>query len=121
MADKYLDQLNHQDWNTIIIKKDNKTNITNNNKKISNESLKNISIEKKAESGDLSIKKISLELRQTIQKARCAKSLTQKQLSNNINLNVQIISDIESGKALYNARDINKIVRYLKIKIPKLI
>ena len=117
MADKYLDQLNHQDWNTIIIKKDNKTPTTN-NKKISNESLKNISIEKKAESGDLSAKKISLELRQTIQKARCAKSLTQKQLSNNINLNVQIISDIESGKAQYNAKDINKIVRYLKIKIP---
>ena len=119
MTDKYLDQLNHQDWNTIVIKKDNKTNTTNNNnKKISNESLKNISIEKKAELGDLSIKKISLELRQTIQKARCAKSLTQKQLSNNINLNVQIISDIESGKALYNAKDINKIVRYLKIKMP---
>ena len=117
MADKYLDQLVHQDWNTIVIKKDNKTNITNNNKKISNDSLKNISIEKKAESGDLSIKKISLELRQAIQKARCAKLLTQKQLSNNINLNVQIISDIESGKALYNARDINKIIRYLKIKL----
>ena len=116
MADKYLDQLDHQDWNTIVIKKDTKTT-NNNNKKISNESLKNISIEKKAESGDLSIKKISLELRQAIQKARCAKLLTQKQLSNNINLNVQIISDIESGKALYNARDINKIIRYLKIKL----
>ena len=39
MADKYLDQLDHQDWNTIVIKKDNKTNITNNKKRTKKKQL----------------------------------------------------------------------------------
>jgi len=48
-------------------------------------------------------------------KARTAKSLTQKQLASSINLSLQIISDIESGKALYNPQHISKIKRYLKL------
>ena len=105
---------NHQDFKTIIIKKP-KDNIKNVTKKVNNDSLKIISVEKKAEDGDLKQNKISMELRQGIMKARCYKSLTQKQLALSINLTVQIISDIESGKAIYNSQHINKIKRFLKI------
>ena len=113
--DKHFNTLdNHQDWKTVIVKKP-KENISS-KKKPSNTVLKNISIEKKAESDELHHKQLTLELRQSIMKGRSAKSLTQKQLANAINLPIQIISDIESGKAIYNAKHINKIKRHLKLK-----
>jgi len=113
--EEHFNTLDHQDWKTIIVRKP-KENIKNSKKKINNDSQKIISVEKKAEDGDLKQKKITLELRQDIMKARTAKSLTQKQLASSINLPLQIISDIESGKAIYNAQHINKIKRHLKLK-----
>tara|TARA_B100001057_G_C22010310_1_gene629521 strand:+ start:108 stop:464 length:357 start_codon:yes stop_codon:yes gene_type:complete len=104
----------HQDWKTIVVKKP-KENVANSKKKLSNTVLKNISIEKKADSDDLHHIQLTLELRQSIMKGRAAKSLTQKQLANAINLPIQIISDIESGKSIYNAGHINKIKKYLKL------
>ena len=112
--EEHFNTLDHQDWKTIIIKKP-KENVKNSTKKINNDVQKKISVEKKAEEGDLKQKKITLELRQDIMKARTAKSLTQKQLASSINLPLQIISDIESGKALYNPQHISKIKRYLKL------
>lgn len=113
--EEHFNTLDHQDWKTIIIKKP-KENVKNSTKKINNDAQKKISVEKKAEEGDLKQKKITLELRQDIMKARTAKSLTQKQLASSINLPLQIISDIESGKALYNPQHISKIKRYLKLQ-----
>ena len=113
--EEHFNTLDHQDWKTIIVKKP-KENLKNSKKKISNNSQKIISVEKKAEEGDLKQKKITLELRQEIMKARTAKSLTQKQLASSINLPQQVISDIESGKALYNPQHISKIKRLLKLK-----
>jgi putative transcription factor len=111
--DKHFNALDdHQDWKTIVVNKPKE----NSKKKPSNTVLKNISLEKKADSDDLHHKQLTLELRQSIMKGRSAKSLTQKQLANTINLPLQIISDIESGKAIYNAGHINKIKRHLKIK-----
>ena len=112
---KYYDNLDHQDWKTIVVKKPQE-NIKNSKKKPSNDTLKKISIEKKAENDELYHKKLTVELRQSIMKARVAKSLTQKQLANSVNLSQQIISDIESGKAIYNYQHINKIKRFLKLK-----
>ena len=112
--EEHFNTLDHQDWKTIIIKKP-KENVKNSKKKINNDSQKIISVEKKAEDGDLKQKKINLEFRQDIMKARTTKSLTQKQLASSINLPLQIISDIESGKALYNPQHISKIKRYLKL------
>jgi len=114
MEDHFNTLDNHQDFKTIIIKKP-KDNIKNASKKVNNDSLKIISVEKKAEDGDLKQKKISVELRQEIQKTRCAKSLTQKQLASSVNLPLQTISDIESGKAIYNSQHITKIKRFFKI------
>lgn len=113
--EEHLNTLDHQDWKTIIIKKP-KENVKNSKKKINNDSQKKISVEKKAEEGDLKQKKITLEIRQDIMKARTAKSLTQKQLASSVNLPQQVISDIESGKSLYNPQHISKIKRFLKLK-----
>ena len=110
--EEHFNTLDHQDWKTIVVKKP-KDNVKNSKKKVNNDSQKIISVEKKAGEGDLSQKKITIELRQSIMKARTAKSLTQKQLSSSINLPVQVIADIESGKALYNPQHINKIKRFL--------
>ena len=73
--EQHFNTLDHQDWKTIIIKKP-KENVKNSKKKVNNDSQKKISVEKKAEEGDLKQKKITLELRQDIMKARTAKSLT---------------------------------------------
>ena len=48
-------------------------------------------------------------------KQRNLKKWTQKELANKINLSIQIINEIESGKAIYNHVHINKIKRILKI------
>ena len=114
--EEHFNTLDHQDWKPIIVRKNAKNNVANTKKKVDNATLKKISIEKKADSDELHHKKLTLELRQSIQKARCAKALTQKQLSNSINLPVQVIADIESGKAIYNAQHISKIKRFLKLK-----
>ena len=113
--EEHFNTLDHQDWKTIVVRKP-KENVKNSKKKINNDNQKKISVEKKAEEGDLKQKKITLELRQSIMKARTVKSLTQKQLASSVNLPQQVISDIESGKALYNPQHISKIKRLLKIK-----
>ena len=112
---KYLDQLDHQDWKPVIIRKNAKQNVESVKKKLNNETLKKISIENKAENDELKHKQITIKLRYSIQKARCNQSLTQKQLAQKVNLSLQIISNIESGKAIYNHQHINKLKRFLKI------
>ena len=87
---------------------------TNNKKKPVD--LKAKKIEKKVEEDDLKHKKITPELKQQIIKSRCDNSLTQKQLAQKCNLPLQIINDIETGKAIYNHVHINKIKRILKIQ-----
>jgi len=110
--------LDHQDWKPIIMnagKRENKnvSKVTVN--KIDPNSAKLKSIEKKADNDELKHKKIDNELRMKIIQGRNAKNFTQKQLANSINLPLQVVSDIESGKAIYNHQHINKIKRYLKI------
>ena len=115
--DEHFNNLDHQDWKTIVVHKPKTSEkVKNASKKPSNATLKNLSIERKAEADDLHHKQLTLKLRQDIIKARTTKSLTQKQLANAINLPQQVISDIESGKAIYNANHINKIKRFLKLK-----
>jgi ribosome-binding protein aMBF1 (putative translation factor) len=110
----------HQDWKTIIMKssvkkekqpivkvtKNKRTNINNNN----------IKIEKKVENDDLKHAKVPDDLRIKIIQTRNSKKITQKQLANNVNLSLNIISEIETGKAIYNHQHINKIKRYLQFK-----
>ena len=110
--------LDHQDWKQVVIgQKKSKTKSPKTTKKKKDpENRKLLKIEKKAENDELKHDKITKELRTKIQQGRASKGLTQKQLANNVNLPQQIISDIESGKAIYNAQHINKIKRHLKLK-----
>lgn len=117
-TEKYFNHLDHQDWTTIKVNKKKNTKevkeSTNNKKKPVD--LKAKKIEKKVEEDDLKHKKITPELKQQIIKSRCANSLTQKQLAQKCNLPLQIINDIETGRAIYNHVHINKIKRILKIQ-----
>ena len=109
--------LDHQDWKQVVIgQKKSKTKSPKTKREKNPENRKLLKIEKKAENDELKHDKITKELRTKIQQGRASKGLTQKQLANNVNLPQQIISDIESGKAIYNAQHINKIKRHLKLK-----
>ena len=106
--------LDHQDWSTIIVnKKKNKNNKVSSG--LSDEAQKQNKIEKKVDEGDLKHTKIDNDLRVKIIQTRNSKGLNQKQLANKVNFPVSVISDIESGKAIYNDKQINKIKRFLKI------
>ena len=114
--DKYFEHLDHQDWKTIKVNKDPKENIEKKKKKV-NSNIQNIKkIEKKAEEDNLKHIKITNELKNNIIKGRIAIGLTQKELSKKCNFPLQIINEIETGKAIYNYNHINKIKRVLKMK-----
>lgn len=57
--------------------------------------------------------KVSFKLSQRLQKARAAKKLTQAQLAQRCNLNVRVVRDYESGVAIPNHAELNKIRRVL--------
>lgn len=116
MASNHEQILDHQDWKDIVVRKKLDKTIASNTKKVDNATQKLLSVEKKADNDELKHDKITLELRQNIQKGRSSKGLTQKQLANSINMPLQKIQEIESGKAIYNGKDINRIKRFLKIK-----
>ena len=107
--------LDHQDWSTITVNNKPKPNNNKVSTRISNEAQKLNKIEKKVDEGDLKHKKIDNDLRVKIIQSRNSKGLNQKQLANKVNFPVSVISDIESGKAIYNDKQINKIKRFLKI------
>jgi ribosome-binding protein aMBF1 (putative translation factor) len=114
MASNHEQILDHQDWKDIVVQKKPVKNASN-TKKVDNNTQKLLSVEKKADNDILKHDKITLELRKNIQKGRSIKGLTQKQLANSINMPLQKIQEIESGKAIYNGKDINRIKRFLKI------
>ena len=112
--EKYYEHLDHQDWNTIIVKKKSQDK-GNEIKKKSSGDIISKKIEKKVQEDDLKHKKIPNDLKQIIIQGRCSNKMSQKQLAQKCNFPLQVISDIESGKAIYNHVQINKIKRILKI------
>jgi len=115
--------MEHQDWEQYIVrcKVDKKNNDKKNDKKVKNnngvnEFLKDNKLEKKVEEGVLKHDKVDKELCKKIQQARLSMGLTQKDLANKLSLQASVINEIECGKAKYNAQQIVKIKRILKIK-----
>ena len=105
--------MEHQDWEQYICKP-KKNNNTNKNKE------KRIIKEQKIEKNwwnELKHKKITKEFSQLLQKARLSRNLTQKQLANNLNIQVSIINDYECCRGNYNGQIIGKLKRYLSIKM----
>jgi len=115
--DKHFEVLDHQDWKPIVVKtkqsiKGEKKTSSN---KLSESHQRDNKILKQVDNDELTHKKISLELRTTIQQSRTALKWKQKELAQKTNLPVSVINDIETGKAIYNPQHINKIKRVLKI------
>ena len=116
-----MEYLDHQDWNKIIVNKQNKNNKSSNNledpkKKLSESQQKDIKLLKQVDNDELKHKKVPTEIRKQIQQKRCSLKWTQKDLGQRTNLQVSIINEIETGKAIYNPQHINKIKRALGIQ-----
>ena len=108
--------MEHQDWNTIILKKPIQVQ-----SKKSNELSQKTKMIKKLESDEIVIPpKSNMELKLAIQKARIANKLSQKQLAASMNTTTQIINQYESGKAVPNNNFISKLEKKLKIKLPRI-
>jgi putative transcription factor len=63
------------------------------------------------------IKKVTTDLKMNIQKARCDKEMTQKQLAQKCNLSLSRISEYESGRAVPNNQEMQKIGRALGLTL----
>ena len=115
------DSHNHQDWETVVFKKPIekldlkvaqrrgltksvlKTNVNDNSRKLDEETeiFKN--------------KRIDTKTKELILKARIAKKITQKQLANQANLPLKVIADIESGRAIYDHKVIQRLKKSLGV------
>ena len=114
--DKHFAALDHQDWKTVVVKtKQSKAEKQTTTKKFSEAQQKDIKLLKQVEEDNLKHKKVPPEIRKLIQLRRCELKWTQKDLAQRTNLQVTIINEIETGKAIYNPQHINKIKRVLKL------
>jgi len=111
-----LDKLDHQDWKPVVVKtKQSKEEKKTTTKKLSEAQQKDIKLLKQVEEDNLKHKKVPPEIRKLIQQKRGALKWTQKELAQRCNFQLNIINDIETGKANYNPQHINKIKRVLKL------
>ena len=111
---------NHQDWKPVIFMK-NKTKKNNNKTKSVTAKKKKYNKPKKEivndNSENLKLKKINLNLRIIIQKARTDLNLTQKDFAQRLNLPISIVKNYESGKAIPSSHILNKMSKVLKVKL----
>ena len=107
----------HQDWKTIVVKKNNTdTKDKPKKKKMDDTTQKLIKVETKADNDILKHDKYTKEFRLAMVKKRTSTlNMTQKQLATRLNMPEKTIKEIESGRAIYNAKDYNRIKRTLKI------
>ncbi len=108
---------NHQDWETVVLRKPVKLSGTKQPTNISTKSNK----QKELESDELVVpKKIDTNLKKSIQQARAANKMSQKQLATALNIPVQTIVQYENGKAIPSNQFISKLERILKTKLPRI-
>lgn len=116
--------LDHQDWNTVILKKKEiivKETISKNDKQqnpISSTTNKPLwKIEKQVDSdAEKPINYVSRDDAQKIINGRISMKMTQKDLSTRLNMPLKDIQDIESCKAIENKLILSKIKKFLQIK-----
>tara|TARA_B100001094_G_C17648119_1_gene538288 strand:+ start:261 stop:590 length:330 start_codon:yes stop_codon:yes gene_type:complete len=109
--------MEHQNWETHIIHcKQSKNKEGNKKDKTHKDVSKNTKLEKLVEKDELSHKKVPKELSEMVRNKRCEMKLKQKDLANQLNVNVSLINEIETGKAIYNGPLLSKIKRKLNIK-----
>jgi len=96
----------HQDWKTIVLSKP----------KIQPKEIVKKPSSLPSENDEIkSIKYVSKDISQIIINARCAKKMSRKDLAKNMNLKEDIITNIETGKAIYNGDQIARIKKFLGI------
>ena len=108
----------HQDWKTIVVKNNKNTDTKDKpkKKKMDDTTQKLIKVETKADNDILKHDKYTKEFRLAMVKKRTSTlNMTQKQLATRLNMPEKTIKEIESGRAIYNAKDYNRIKRILKI------
>ena len=106
--------MEHQNWEQYIIHC--KTNTKGKNETKKKELTKEQNIEKKVNEDNLKHKKIDKEFSKKLQQARLNKNLTQKQLANQLNIQVTIINDYECCRGNYNGQIIGKLKKYLFLR-----
>jgi len=99
--------MEHQDWESIIVKIKNPPKTDDNNHVKSKEAK----LEEQVEEGKLSHKKMDSNYGKELQKKRLSKGMTQKDLAKRINVPFKMINEIESGKAKHNGQLMNKLNR----------
>lgn len=92
--------LSGQDWEPIVLTKESK--------------VKPVIKEKESAQRIMSI-----DIQQSIQKARLAVKMSQKDLAKKLNVSVDIIINYENGKAIPNNEFIAKIEKILNTKLPR--
>ena len=116
-----------QDWEPVIVRKPAPKSsaeakkrgykVTTKKKDTSNKLYKNDSNLKNLEDDVVVPKKISFNVKITIQKARAANKMTQAQLAQRLNLPLNMIKNYESGKAIPNNNILNRMGRVLNIHL----
>ena len=63
------------------------------------------------------VEKVNLDVRRIVQKVRTEKGMTQKELADRVNMKVEIIRDLESGKLSKNPQLLSKLQRVLGVRL----
>jgi ribosome-binding protein aMBF1 (putative translation factor) len=106
--------MNHQDWNPVnvgntTLKKVEKEIVEK--KKEINPNISKLDID------DIpKLKYVPKDICNLIIQARCAKKLTRDALAKQLNMRIDVLANIESGKAIYDGNTIAKIKKGLNIK-----
>lgn len=114
--------MDHQDWETHIIHCKSSKNTTSKNQSLNSKDKKHkdvsksVKLEKLAEKDELTHKVVPKELADSIRNKRCEMKLKQKDLAKQLNINVSVLNEIETGKAIYNGKLLSRIKRKLNIK-----
>ena len=117
--------MDHQNWDSVTITKSkSKTQKIRSGEvesKIRYNSNKNSNKDKLSKKLDEDVivvpKKVTLELRKSIQKARMDKGWKQKELAQKICVTSKVIQQYESGKAIPNGQILNKLSRVLGVRL----
>ena len=112
--------MNHQDWSTVtLVNKDKqktaKQIVERKGDTSINDSLRKI----ENESENFAIQKIPLSLSKEITECRIRLKLTQKDLANKLNVQQNIYTELENGKAIYSAQTkqlVNKLERVIGVR-----
>ena len=110
--------MDHQDWKPVVLRGNPKVN--NQKKEIrpkKNPEAQRLYKLDNEEFPTSKIKTTSAEQRKAMIQGRTAKKLTQKDLANQVGINIKNIQGYENGKIQINNGEIVKIERFLGIKL----